>query len=76
MLFTLFVFFCIKRCPTHIVLCFCFSSPCVPYLPVSLDFPCLIAPSVFSNTYLIVDVKFFEFVISKLSITKFKDKAY
>jgi hypothetical protein len=60
----------------YAVFLLCFSSPCVPYLPVSLDFPCLIAPSVFSNTYLIVDVKFFEFVISKLSITKFKDKAY
>ena len=34
-LFTLFVFVCIKWCPTHIVLCFYFvfvSSSCVPYV--------------------------------------------
>jgi hypothetical protein len=30
---------------------FCFSSSCVPMLPVSLDCPFLIAPSVFSNVY-------------------------
>ena len=33
----------------------CFSSSCVHYicmLPVSLDCPCLIVPSVFSNVYL------------------------
>jgi hypothetical protein len=29
-LFTLFVFACVKWCPTHIVLCFC--SSCVPYV--------------------------------------------
>ena len=42
-LFTLFVLVCIQWCPTHIV---------YPMLPVSLDCPFLIAPSVFSNVYL------------------------
>ena len=31
-LFTLFVFTCAEWCPTHIVLCWCFSSPWVPYV--------------------------------------------
>ena len=46
-----FVFVCVKWCPTHIVLClWCFSFVCVrSMLPVSLDRPFLIAPSVFSN---------------------------
>jgi hypothetical protein len=35
-------------CPTYIVLCFCFVYYS-PMLPVSLDCPFLIAPSVFSN---------------------------
>ena len=30
----------------------CFSSSCEPMLPVSLDSPFLIAPSVFSSVYL------------------------
>jgi hypothetical protein len=30
----------------------CFSSFCIPILPVSLDCPFLIASSVFSNVYL------------------------
>ena len=53
-LFTLFVFVCIQWCPTHIVFLFCFSSSCLvyPMLPVSLDCPFLIAPSVFLNVYL------------------------
>ena len=29
---TLFVFDSTQWCPTHIVLCFCFSSSCVPYV--------------------------------------------
>jgi hypothetical protein len=38
----------------HIVLCFCFVFLCLVYrmLPVSLDCPCFIAPSIFSNVYL------------------------
>ena len=50
----LFVFVYIYWCPTQVVLCFCFSSSCVPYpmLPVSLDCPFFISPSVFSNIYL------------------------
>jgi len=52
-LFTLFVFVCLKWCPTHIVLCFCFVflRLVYPMLPVfwSLDCPFLIAPLVFSN---------------------------
>jgi hypothetical protein len=33
------------------ILCCGFSSSCVPMMPVSLDCPILIAPSVFSNVY-------------------------
>jgi hypothetical protein len=52
-LLTLFVFVYVLWCPTHIVLCFClvFLSLVYPMLPVSLDCPLLIAPSVFSNVY-------------------------
>ena len=56
-LFTLFVFVCIKWFSTqwHIVLyfLFCFTSSCVPYhmLPVSLDCLFLISPWVFSSVY-------------------------
>ena len=50
-LFTLFVFAFVKRCPTHIV--FGFSLCCVPMLPVSLDCSFLIAPSVFSDVYFV-----------------------
>ena len=41
-------------CPTHIVLyyCFLFLPLVYPMLPVSLDCPFLIAPSVFSTVYL------------------------
>jgi len=51
-LFTLFVFVCAYRCPTHIVLCcalFCFSSSCVPYVTSFSGLSILISPSVFSN---------------------------
>ena len=50
----LFVFVCIYWCPTHIVLCFCFVFLRLVYsmLPVSLDYPFLIAQTVFSNVYL------------------------
>ena len=43
-------------CPTHLVLCFCFVCLCpvYPMLPVSLDYPFVIAPSVFSNLYIFV----------------------
>ena len=47
-LITLFVFAHVLWCPTHLVLCFCFSSS---MLPVSLDCPFVIAPSVLSNVY-------------------------
>jgi hypothetical protein len=52
-LFMLFVFACALWCPTHIVLCVCFVflRLVYPMLPVSLDCPFLIAPSVFSNVY-------------------------
>ena len=52
-LFTLFVFVCALWCPTYIVFCFCFVflRLVYPMLPVSLDCPFLIAPSVFSNVY-------------------------
>jgi len=54
-LFTLFVFACVRWCPRHIVLCFCFLCLCLVchMLPVSLDCQFLIIPSVFSNVYLI-----------------------
>ena len=49
-LFMLFVFVCSSRWPTHIVWCFCFVSLRRVYsMPVSLDCPLLIAPSVSSN---------------------------
>ena len=53
-LFTLFMFVCLRWCSTHIVLCFCFVflRLVCHVLPVSLDCPILIAPSVFSNVYL------------------------
>ena len=53
-LFTLFLFVFAQWCPKHIVLCFCFVFLCLlqPMLPVSLDCPFLIAPSVFSKVYL------------------------
>ena len=42
---------CVQRCPTHIVLCVCLVCLRLvyPILPVSLDCPFLIAPSVFYN---------------------------
>ena len=68
-LFTFFVFLCIFLPNTYcVVFCLFLSSSCVPYvaslsglslfgcpfvLAVSLDCPCLIAPSVFSNVYLL-----------------------
>ena len=52
-LFTLFVFVCVQWCSTHIILWLCFVCLCLvyPILPVSLDSPFTIAPSVFSNVY-------------------------
>jgi len=53
-LLTLFLLACVLWCPTRIVLCFCFVflSLVYPMLPVSLNCPFLIAPSVvFSNVY-------------------------
>ena len=53
-LFTLCVLVCAQCCPTHIVLCFCFVLLSLVYhmLPVSLDCPFVIVPSVFSNVYM------------------------
>ena len=51
-LFTLFAFVCAQWCWTYIVLVF-FLRFGYPMLPVSLECPFLIAPSVFSNVYLI-----------------------
>jgi hypothetical protein len=48
-LFKLFVFASVELCPLHIVLCFCFVFLVYTMLPVSLDCPFLIAPSVFSS---------------------------
>ena len=49
-LLTLFLIACVKWCPTNNVLCFCFVCLRLvyPMLPFSLDYPFLIAPSVFS----------------------------
>ena len=54
-LFTLYVFVYVYWCPTHNVVCFCFVCLRLvyPMLPVSLDCPFVIAPSVFSNLYLL-----------------------
>jgi hypothetical protein len=53
-LFTLFVFAYVQWCPTHIVLWFwfVFIRFVRPMLPISLDCPFLIVPSVSSNVYL------------------------
>ena len=44
---------CAQWCLTHIALCFCFVflRLVYPMLPVSLDCPFFIAPSIFSNVY-------------------------
>jgi hypothetical protein len=49
-LFTLFVFVWFEWCRCVFVLSF--FSFLYPRLPVSLDCPCLITPSVFSNVYI------------------------
>jgi hypothetical protein len=56
----LFVFVCVWWCPTHIVLCYCFVflRLLYPVLPVSLDCPFLIAPSVFSNVHFHIITRF------------------
>jgi hypothetical protein len=55
-LFTLFVFVYVWCCPAHIVfrLCFVFLRLVYSMLPVYLDCPFLIVPSVFSNVYFLV----------------------
>ena len=49
------VFVYVQWCLTHIVLCLCFIflRLVYPMLPVSLDYPFLAAPLVFSDVYLI-----------------------
>ena len=53
-LFTWFVFVCVYRCQSHIVLCFCYVV--FVLLPVSLDCPFVIASSLFSNVYLCLNL--------------------
>jgi len=48
--FTLFACVCVQWCKSHIVL-FCLFRLMYPMLPVSLDCPFLISPSVFSYVY-------------------------
>jgi len=50
------MFACVWWFPTHIVLCFLFVflRLVYPMLPVSLDCPFLITPSVFSSVYLLL----------------------
>ena len=59
-LFTLFVFVCVSWCATYcvVIFCFVFLRLVCPMLSVSLDCPFLIAPSVFSNVYLILVLVF------------------
>jgi hypothetical protein len=54
-IFTLFLFVCLSWRPTYIVLyfCFVFLRLMYPMLPVSLDCPFLIGPSVLSNVYFV-----------------------
>ena len=60
-LFTLFVFVCVQWCLTHIVLCsnFVCLRLVYPMLPVSLECPFVIVPSVFSNVYFKLDFDVF-----------------
>jgi hypothetical protein len=53
-LFTLFVFVCVKWCPTYIVLVFfiLLSSYCVPYAARFSELSIFDCPSVFFNVYL------------------------
>jgi hypothetical protein len=43
---------CVPRVASFSVLCFVFLRLVYPMLPVSLDYPFFIAPSMFSNVYL------------------------
>ena len=54
-----FVFAWVKWCLTQIVLCLCFVFLRIvyPMLPLSLDFPFLLDPSVFFNVYLAENVE-------------------
>jgi hypothetical protein len=47
----LFVHSGVQHISWCVVFLFCFSSFCVPMVPVSLDCPFVIVPSVFSNVY-------------------------
>ena len=52
---TSFVFVCAQKCPTHVVLCFCFviNRLMYPMLPNSLVCLFLIIPSVLYNVYFV-----------------------
>ena len=50
-LLTLFVFDSTQWCPTHIVMCFCFSSSCVPYV-ASLSGLFFLLPLRYSLTFI------------------------
>jgi hypothetical protein len=53
---------------------FCLSSFCVlcPMLPVSLDYPFLVTPSVFSNVYLTSSKQYFSYIHDKNELTVYK----
>jgi hypothetical protein len=53
---------------------FCLSSFCVlyPMLPVSLDCPFLVTPSVFSNVYLTSSKQYFSYIHDKNELTVYK----
>jgi hypothetical protein len=68
------MFVCVKWCQTHIVLCSCFVFLRLVYhiLPVSLEFPILIVPSVFSNVYFQQDLAQFGFGEIKITSLLYK----
>ena len=77
-LFILCVFVCVSRCPSHIAFCFCFVCLRLvyPLLPVSLDSPCLIAPSVFSNVYLQTVSVYIIFFLNNKIISFYSNTCY
>ena len=51
-------------CVLHILCCLFVNGLVYPVLPVSLDCPCFISPSVFSNVYLTVGHVYFLYAVS------------
>jgi hypothetical protein len=74
-LFTLFVFAWFAHSDVQHILCCYFVCPRLvhvyPMLLVSLDFPLLLAPLVYSNVYLYTIVCLIPLILSDLTITNF-----